>query len=123
MSHGVPPVGRPFCPKKRTVQIYRGRNEDETKLETHTHLEAAGFRPADRCNAGHHAAHHGFAALWENGRIHNQEILTALENLCGSKDEAQHYYALLDEYGLLDEDGGLFSNWSGVITIQEKSRP
>ncbi len=27
------PVGRPFCPKKRTVQIYRGRNEDETKLE------------------------------------------------------------------------------------------
>lgn len=64
-----------------------------------------------------------FAALWENGRIHNQEILTALENLCGSKDEAQHYYALLDEYGLLDEDGGLFSNWSGVITIQEKSRP
>ena len=64
-----------------------------------------------------------FAALWENGRVHNQEILTALENLCGSKDEAQHYYALLDEYGLLDEDGGLFSNWSGVITIQEKSRP
>ena len=55
-----------------------------------------------------------FAALWENGRVHNQEILTALENLCGSKDEAQHYYALLDEYGLLDEDGGLFSNWSGV---------
>ena len=49
-----------------------------------------------------------FAALWENGRVHNQEILTALENLCGSKDEAQHYYALLDEYGLLDEDGGLF---------------
>ena len=39
------------------------------------------------------------------------------------QDEAQHYYALLDEYGLLDEDGGLFSNWSGVITIQEKSRP
>ncbi len=60
----------------------------------------------------------------KNGRVHNQEILTALEKFMRQQDdEAQHYYALLDEYGLLDEDGGLFSNWSGVITIQEKAAP
>lgn len=64
-----------------------------------------------------------YAALWENSSSHNREILAALEELCGSEDEARYYYDLLDEYGLLDEDGDLFTNWSGVITIQEESTP
>lgn len=63
------------------------------------------------------------AALWENSSSHNREILAALEELCGSEDEARYYYDLLDEYGLLEEDGDLFTNWSGVITIQEDSTP
>lgn len=64
-----------------------------------------------------------YAALWENSASHNREILAALEELCSSEDEARYYYDLLDEYGLLDEDGDLFTNWSGVITIQEESTP
>lgn len=64
-----------------------------------------------------------FAALWENSASHNREILAALEELCGSEDEARYYYDLLDEYGLLEEDGDLFTNWSGIITIQEDSTP
>lgn len=64
-----------------------------------------------------------FAALWDNSASHNREILAALEELCGSEDEARYYYDLLDEYGLLEEDGDLFTNWSGVITIQEDSTP
>lgn len=63
------------------------------------------------------------AALWENSASHNREILAALEELCGSEDGARYYYDLLDEYGLLEEDGDLFTNWSGVITIQEDSTP
>ena len=64
-----------------------------------------------------------FAALWENSSSRNREILAALEELCGSRDEARYYYDLLEQYGLLDEDGDLFSNWSGIITIREDSRP
>ena len=64
-----------------------------------------------------------FAALWDNSASHNREILAALEELCGSEDEARYYYDLLDEYGLLEENGDLFTNWSGVITIQEDSTP
>lgn len=64
-----------------------------------------------------------YAALWENSSRYNREILAALEALCGSEDEARYYYDLLEEYGLLEEDGDLFTNWSGVITIQEDSTP
>lgn len=64
-----------------------------------------------------------YAALWDNSDRYNREILAALEALCGSEDEARYYYDLLEEYGLLEEDGDLFTNWSGVITIQEDSTP
>lgn len=64
-----------------------------------------------------------YAALWDNSDRYNREILAALEALCGSEDEARYYYDLLEEYGLLEEDGDLFTNWSGVITIQEDSAP
>ena len=31
-----------------------------------------------------------YAALWENSSRHNREILAALEELCGSEDEARY---------------------------------
>jgi|GEM_PF-1783883 len=52
-----------------------------------------------------------FAALIDNDPEYNEEILDALTDLVGSEDEAERYYALLDHYGLLDEDGNLSESW------------
>ena len=46
-----------------------------------------------------------FASLLDNGPAVNAEILAQLEALVGSPEEAQRYYALLQQCGLLDEDG------------------
>ncbi len=51
------------------------------------------------------------AALIDNDPEYNEEILDALTDLVGSEDEAERYYALLDHYGLLDEDGNLSESW------------
>ncbi len=51
------------------------------------------------------------AALLDNDPAYNQEILNALTEIVGSEDEAERYYALLDHYGLLDEDGNLSESW------------
>lgn len=51
------------------------------------------------------------AALVDNDPQVNREILTRLEELCGSPQEAEGYYALLQQYGLLDEDGNAASQW------------
>lgn len=52
------------------------------------------------------------AALLDNGPDYNQEILAQLTEICGSKDEAARYYAMLQQYGLLDEDGSVIDNWT-----------
>jgi len=52
-----------------------------------------------------------FAALIDNDPAYNEEILDALTDLVGSEDEAERYYALLDRYGLLDEDGNMSESW------------
>ncbi len=52
-----------------------------------------------------------FAALIDNDPAYNQVILDALTELVGSEDEATRYYALLDQYGLLDEEGNLSQSW------------
>jgi len=51
------------------------------------------------------------AALLDNDPAYNREILSALNEIVGSEDEAAQYYALLDHYGLLDEDGNLSQSW------------
>ena len=42
-------------------------------------------------------------------------ILAQLQEICGSEDEAERYYGLLQQYGLLDEDGNAIDSW--VITM------
>ena len=51
------------------------------------------------------------AALLDNDPAYNREILNALTEIVGSEDEAAQYYALLEHYGLLDEDGDLSESW------------
>ena len=51
------------------------------------------------------------AALLDNGAAYNQEILAALADIVGSEDEAERYYAILQQYGLLDEDGSMPDSW------------
>jgi len=51
------------------------------------------------------------AALLDNDPAYNREILNALTEMVGSEDEASRYYAMLEHYGLLDEDGNLSESW------------
>lgn len=53
-----------------------------------------------------------FASVIDNTPRENQEILSELENLVGSEEEAQQYYSLLEQYGLLDEDGHAVESWT-----------
>lgn len=64
-----------------------------------------------------------FAALWENGRVHNQEILTALENLCGSKMRHSTTMPFWTSTACWMRMGACSPTGAAVITIQEKSRP
>lgn len=52
------------------------------------------------------------AALLDNDPELNREILSSLEALCGSPEEAEGYYAILQQYGLLDEEGNAASSWT-----------
>lgn len=56
-----------------------------------------------------------FASLTDNTAEENREILEALEEVVGSKEEAEQYYALLEKYGLLEEDGSLLKSTGAVI--------
>ena len=51
------------------------------------------------------------AALLDNNEAYNQEILDSLTKIVGSEEEASRYYAMLEHYGLLDEDGNLSQSW------------
>ena len=65
-----------------------------------------------------------FAALLDNDPAMNREILAQLEAICGSEEEAERYYALLQQYGLLDEDGTVMESWTitmdgADVTLEE----
>lgn len=51
------------------------------------------------------------AALTDNSPAYNQEILSALKEIVGSEEEAERYYAVLEQYGLLDDDGSVPDQW------------
>ena len=53
-----------------------------------------------------------YAALLDNEPATNREILAQLKAICGSEEEAERYYALLQQYGLLDEDGSVMDSWT-----------
>ncbi len=53
-----------------------------------------------------------FASLADNDPEYNREILNAIRDIVGSEDEAELYYAMMEHYGLLDEDGQLMESWS-----------
>ena len=59
-----------------------------------------------------------FAALLDNDPAENRAILAQLQEICGSEDEAERYYGLLQQYGLLDEDGNAIDSW--VITMDSE---
>ncbi|MEG2222752.1 MAG: hypothetical protein RRY95_08510, partial [Oscillospiraceae bacterium] len=65
-----------------------------------------------------------FASLLENSPAYNQAILSELTELCGGEDEAKRYYAILEQYGLLDESGNATDSWAitldgEAITLEE----
>ena len=53
-----------------------------------------------------------FASLVDNDPEYNREMLNAIRDIVGSEDEAELYYAMMEHYGLLDEDGNLMESWS-----------
>lgn len=52
------------------------------------------------------------ASVLDRSPGENREILSQLERIAGSEDEAERYYALLQQYGLLDQDGHTVDEWS-----------
>ena len=64
-----------------------------------------------------------YAALWDNTPDQNKEILRELTAFWGDEKTAKEAMELLRQYGLIDEDGNVLTDWSGEITIQEESRP
>lgn len=52
------------------------------------------------------------ASVLDRSPGENQAILSQLESIVGSEDEAERYYALLQQYGLLDQDGRAVDEWS-----------
>lgn len=64
------------------------------------------------------------AAILDNTPAQNEEILSQLEGLVGSEDEAERYYSLMERYGLLDEDGNAVDSWRVTmdgedVTVEE----
>ncbi|MBR6293468.1 MAG: hypothetical protein IKR54_02650, partial [Lachnospiraceae bacterium] len=42
---------------------------------------------------------------------YRQEIIDALAGIVGGEEKAQDYYRMLQDYGLLDEDGNILNDW------------
>ena len=59
------------------------------------------------------------AALLDNDPAYNQEILEQLKGIVGSEEEAERYYAVLEQYGLLDEDGSVKESWTIYMDGEE----
>ena len=60
-----------------------------------------------------------YAALLDKGPDENREILSQLREICGSQEEAERYYDLLQQYNLLDEDGSAVEHWSITMDGEE----
>ncbi|MBQ5970396.1 MAG: cadherin-like beta sandwich domain-containing protein [Clostridia bacterium] len=65
-----------------------------------------------------------FASLLENDPAVNRQILQALTEIADNEDTAREYYNILQQYGLLDEDGNAVENWSVTmrgedVTLEE----
>ena len=63
------------------------------------------------------------AALADNTPDQNRQILAQLQALLGDEATAEQVLAMLREYGLVDRDGSIITDWSGEIFLQEDSRP
>ena len=61
-----------------------------------------------------------YAALWDNTPDQNKEILRELTAFWGDEKTAKEAMELLRQYGLIDEDGNVLTDWSGEITIQDR---
>ena len=64
-----------------------------------------------------------YAALLDNTPDQNRQILEELTAFWGDEKTAQEAMELLRQYGLIDEEGNILTDWSGKISIQEESRP
>ena len=62
------------------------------------------------------------ASLLDNSAEYNEEILNALEDLLGSENEARQYYSVMEQYGLLDEDGSLVDDLTATIDGKEYNK-
>ncbi|MCR5521373.1 MAG: hypothetical protein K6F44_05640, partial [Lachnospiraceae bacterium] len=51
------------------------------------------------------------AAAGAQSPRYRQEIIDALADIVGGPEKAQDYYKMLQDYGLLDEDGNILDNW------------
>ena len=63
------------------------------------------------------------AGLVDNSRSQNERILEQLEALWGDEATAEEALALLKQYGLVDEDGNVITDWSGELYLEEDPRP
>ena len=63
------------------------------------------------------------AVLADNSPAENQAILEQLRALWGDDATAEEALALLEQYGLVDEDGTIITDWSGKITLQAEPEP
>ena len=58
-------------------------------------------------------AYASFGQLIDNGAVKNAALAEALREAYGA--DAETYYAILEEYGLLDEEGNLVTNEKVVV--------
>ena len=63
------------------------------------------------------------AGLVDNSRSQNERILEQLEALWGNEATAEEALALLKQYGLVDEDGNVITDWSDDIWLQAEPVP
>ena len=63
------------------------------------------------------------AGLVDNSRSQNERILEQLEALWGDEATAEEALALLKQYGLVDEDGNVITDWSDDIWLQAEPVP
>ena len=63
------------------------------------------------------------AGLVDNSRSQNERILEQLEALWGDEATAEEALALLKQYGLVDGDRNVITDWSGELYLEEDPRP
>ena len=64
---------------------------------------------------------YAMASLFDNSPEYNKEILSTLKNVVGSDQEAEKYYSVMSQFGLLDDNGKLVENLHAEIDGKEYS--